>query len=63
MRASLPKRCLEPPCNSFAILMRGGLPEGGEWNLDKQNRKPFGTTEVLVGSWGARSSLDGLEGV
>ena len=30
---------------------------------DDEGRKPFGTTEVLVGSWGARSSLDGLEGV
>ena len=30
---------------------------------DEDAAKPFGTTEVLVGSWGARSSLDGLEGV
>ena len=26
-------------------------------------RRPWGTTEVLVGSWGARAALDGLEGV
>ena len=41
--------------------------EGGPtliaWGGYDENRKPFGTTEVLVGSWGARSSLDGLEGV
>ena len=35
----------------------------GRLAADDENRKPFGTTEVLVGSWGARSSLDGLEGV
>lgn len=28
-----------------------------------RDRRPFGTTEVLVGSWGARARLDGLEGV
>jgi N-methylhydantoinase B len=27
------------------------------------DRKPFVLTEVMVGSWGARASLDGLEGV
>ena len=27
------------------------------------DRRPFGTTEVLVGSWGARAERDGLEGV
>jgi N-methylhydantoinase B len=41
--------------------------EGGPtliaWGGYDENRRPFGTTEVLVGSWGARSSLDGLEGV
>jgi N-methylhydantoinase B len=41
--------------------------EGGPtliaWGGYDEERKPFGTTEVLVGSWGARSSLDGLEGV
>ena len=41
--------------------------EGGPtliaWGGYDENRKPFGTTEVLVGSWGARSGLDGLEGV
>ena len=41
--------------------------EGGPtliaWGGYDENRKPFGTTEVLVGSWGARSTLDGLEGV
>ena len=41
--------------------------EGGPtliaWGGYDKNRRPFGTTEVLVGSWGARSSLDGLEGV
>ncbi len=26
-------------------------------------RRPWGTTEVLVGTWGARAALDGLEGV
>ncbi len=26
-------------------------------------RRPFGTTEVLVGNWGARAERDGLEGV
>ena len=28
-----------------------------------EERRPFGTTEVLVGSWGARAERDGLEGV
>ncbi len=28
-----------------------------------RDRRPFGTTEVLVGSWGARAARDGLEGV
>ena len=28
-----------------------------------RDRRPFGTTEVLVGSWGARAQRDGLEGV
>jgi N-methylhydantoinase B len=41
--------------------------EGGPtliaWGGYDEKRRPFGTTEVLVGSWGARSSLDGLEGV
>ena len=27
------------------------------------DRRPFGTTEVLVGNWGARAERDGLEGV
>jgi N-methylhydantoinase B len=26
-------------------------------------RRPFGTTEVIVGAWGARATRDGLEGV
>ena len=41
--------------------------EGGPtliaWGGYDERRKPFGTTEVLVGSWGARSQRDGLEGV
>ena len=41
--------------------------EGGPtliaWGGYDEDRKPSGTTEVLVGSWGARSTLDGLEGV
>ena len=28
-----------------------------------RDRRPFGTTEVLVGTWGARAERDGLEGV
>lgn len=28
-----------------------------------EDRRPFGTTEVLVGTWGARATKDGLEGV
>jgi N-methylhydantoinase B len=28
-----------------------------------RDRRPFGTTEVLVGNWGARAERDGLEGV
>lgn len=28
-----------------------------------EERRPWGTTEVLVGTWGARATLDGLEGV
>jgi N-methylhydantoinase B len=28
-----------------------------------EDRRPFGTTEVLVGNWGARAERDGLEGV
>ena len=28
-----------------------------------EERRPFGTTEVLVGNWGARAERDGLEGV
>ena len=28
-----------------------------------EKRRPFGTTEVLVGTWGARATRDGLEGV
>jgi N-methylhydantoinase B len=28
-----------------------------------ESRRPFGTTEVLVGNWGARAERDGLEGV
>jgi N-methylhydantoinase B len=27
------------------------------------DRRPFGTTEVIVGAWGARATRDGLEGV
>ncbi len=41
--------------------------EGGPtliaWGGYDEERRPFGTTEVLVGSWGARANLDGLEGV
>jgi N-methylhydantoinase B len=41
--------------------------EGGPtliaWGGYDEQRTPFGTTEVLVGSWGARSQRDGLEGV
>src|SRR5207244_8216914 len=28
-----------------------------------ENGRAFGTTEVIVGTWGARAELDGLEGV
>ena len=28
-----------------------------------EERRPFGTTEVIVGTWGARATRDGLEGV
>jgi N-methylhydantoinase B len=28
-----------------------------------EDRRPFGTTEVVVGAWGARATRDGLEGV
>ena len=28
-----------------------------------EHRRPFGTTEVIVGAWGARATRDGLEGV
>jgi N-methylhydantoinase B len=28
-----------------------------------EERRPWGTTEVIVGTWGARARLDGLEGV
>jgi N-methylhydantoinase B len=28
-----------------------------------RERRPFGTTEVIVGAWGARATRDGLEGV
>lgn len=41
--------------------------EGGPtliaWGGYDAERRPFGTTEVLVGTWGARASRDGLEGV
>ncbi len=41
--------------------------EGGPtliaWGGYDEQRRPFGTTEVLVGTWGARATLDGLEGV
>jgi len=30
------------------VLMNGTLPEGGEWNYDKENRKPFGKKHVPV---------------
>ena len=41
--------------------------EGGPtliaWGGYDAERRPFGTTEVLVGTWGARAHRDGLEGV
>ena len=41
--------------------------EGGPtliaWGGYDEARRPFGTTEVLVGTWGARLTRDGLEGV
>jgi N-methylhydantoinase B len=41
--------------------------EGGPtliaWGGYDEERRPFGTTEVLVGTWGARATRDGLEGV
>ncbi len=41
--------------------------EGGPtliaWGGYDADRRPFGTTEVLVGTWGARAARDGLEGV
>ena len=36
---------------------------GGYQREHDEELKPFGTTEVLVGTWGARSQRDGLEGV
>ncbi len=54
---------LAPIVPDRVIAAGEGGPTLVAWGGYDENRKPFGTTEVLVGSWGARSSLDGLEGV
>ena len=42
---------------------RGRADARGPRRLRRRAPKPFGTTEVLVGNWGARAERDGLEGV
>jgi len=50
----VPERVLAAGEGGPTLIAFGGYDE---------ERKPFGTTEVLVGTWGARSQRDGLEGV
>jgi N-methylhydantoinase B len=55
----VPDRVIAAGEGGPTLIAWGGYGQGGY----DENRRPWGTTEVLVGSWGARSSLDGLEGV
>ena len=54
----VPDRVLAAGEGGPTLIAWGGYERGRDEEL-----KPFGTTEVLVGTWGARSQLDGLEGV
>jgi N-methylhydantoinase B len=49
----VPKRVIAPGEGGPSLFSIGGYVD----------RKPFVLTEVMVGCWGARASLDGLEGV
>ena len=55
----VPDRVIAAGEGGPTLIAWGGYEQHG----DDEGRKPWGTTEVLVGSWGARSALDGLEGV
>ena len=50
----IPERVLAAGEGGPTLIAFGGYDE---------ERRPFGTTEVLVGTWGARATRDGLEGV
>ncbi len=50
----VPERVLAAGEGGPTLIAFGGYDE---------KRRPFGTTEVLVGTWGARATRDGLEGV
>jgi N-methylhydantoinase B len=54
----VPDRVLAAGEGGPTLIAWGGYQRGHD-----DERIPFGTTEVLVGTWGARSHLDGLEGV
>ena len=54
----VPDRVLAAGEGGPSLIAWGGYQRGSD-----EERIPFGTTEVLVGTWGARSSRDGLEGV
>ncbi len=57
----VPDRVLAAGEGGPTLIAWGGYQRGYQRGDDE--RIPFGTTEVLVGTWGARSRLDGLEGV
>ena len=55
---------------ALAQIVPGRVVAAGEGGPDlvalggyDEHRRPFVTTEVIVGAWGARATLDGLEGV
>ncbi len=54
----VPDRVLAAGEGGPTLIAFGGYEIG-----DDGVRRPFGTTEVIVGTWGARSQRDGLEGV
>ncbi len=54
----VPDRVLAAGEGGPTLIAWGGYQRGHGDEL-----RPFGTTEVLVGTWGARSRRDGLEGV
>lgn len=54
LAALVPERVIAAGEGGPTLVALGGYDE---------ERRPFGTTEVLVGNWGARAERDGLEGV